>query len=217
MFHHSLLPPFPRTSETKRIVDRISLHRGDRGEPFRNVYTNPSTSIGGYRFRRLPAGIFPSAPDISAAKVKRESPAERKAFNPWKQRIVVVSHPRLLVLSTLQPFDFPLFPDRPFFPLVSSISITLLWRLYFRERTRGLHRDELREEEGGVVLIEGEQRQKRRYADVKRGKRKEKGRIRRGRKMKKREKRKGPAKRVVTAIIGGEATLYKDLSSSRSL
>ena len=68
-----------------------------------------------------------------------------------------------------------------------------------------------------MVLIEGEQRQKRRYADVKRGKRKEKGRIRRGRKMKKREKRKGPAKRVVTAIIGGEATLYKDLSSSRSL
>lgn len=217
MFHHSLLPPFPRTSETKRIVDRISLHREDRGEPFRNVYTNPSTSIGGYRFRRLPAGIFPSAPDISAAKVKRESPAERKAFNPWKQRIVVVPHPRLLVLSTLQPFDFPLFPDRPFFPLVSSISITLLWRLYFRERTRGLHRDELREEEGGDGLDRGwakaEKAIRGREARKEKGKRKDKT----GRKMKKREKRKGPAKRVVTAIIGGEATLHKDLSSSRSL
>lgn len=89
------------------------------------------------KHRRLPvsttsAGIFPSPLDISAAKVKRESPAEREAFNPWKQRIVVVvvagslPQPPPGHTSTLRHSIFHYFPivraslpSRPF-PSVSS-------------------------------------------------------------------------------------------------
>lgn len=91
------------------------------------------------KHRRLPVsttsvGIFPSPLGITAAKVKGESPAERKAFNPWKQRIVVVLHPRsrpvpplaVLPLSTLRHSIFHYFPIVRSSLAVSSISISLL-------------------------------------------------------------------------------------------
>lgn len=146
--------------KTHRLSSSLSsrITRGEQRERegFRRVYANPSTSIGGYRFRRLPLAYFHRpppplphpCPDISAAKVK-----ERGALPRTKslQSLEATNCRRLpSPASTFHPspFDFPLFPDRPFLlSLVSSISISLLRRLYFRERTRGLHGDELRERE----------------------------------------------------------------------
>lgn len=140
-----------------RLSSSLSSRITRGGQKERGLSARLHESIN--KHRRLPisttsAGIFPSPspfpiPDISAAKVK-----ERGALPRTKslQSLEATNCRRLPPPASTfhpSPFDFLLFPDRPFLlSLVSSISISLLRRLYFRERTRGLHGDELRKREG---------------------------------------------------------------------
>lgn len=134
------------------VLSRNKTHR--RGETerverpfgaFTRIHQQASAATGFDDFRlayfHCPP-LRPLSPDISAAKVKRERKREResglrneKAFNPWKQRIVVaLSSPPptpLPVLSTLRHSIFHYFPivrsspsSRPF-PSVSPLTFIL--------------------------------------------------------------------------------------------
>lgn len=91
-------------------------------------------------------GMFPlcvSFRYLSVLKIKR-CPDQASFQSPRQRRIRVTPRD----LSVLLPLVLlhSIFHHFPIvhFPLVSSISIRLQWRLYFRERTRGLYGAELR-------------------------------------------------------------------------